>query len=907
VAQEVLGELFEAGFRAEVLKRVKTEKLLFPVKESVEEETALYLKELKGKSLRAVCGEKMFEVGKLCAESVLKEEGIEGRVCTVNRILAAESPEAGHYRNADLLLFSPEKKELFIFELTLGGASSLHDSLVSGKFEEVSDLSPIGVGLDVNYFQEDFLSFVEEFTGQDFESTVYLTEEVIKALQSYSYALSFLAERKEEVETITVRILYPHREGIRQRFLFRRDEKKVEELLERTSALYRRLKGTARRKPYRVLYWKSKMRGLTERVYRIPPERGIDRARETVRRAVFTAEEGEVKLLLHPPGTGKTTAVMEFFLSLDVPALMFLFTPRRFIVEDKRKRLEGRAFVIDDSKDYESSRSVAGALKKERQHGRLKLVSRRFRKALREAEKIAVITTTQALVEVSERFSTVRRVRDMAVAFLQRYPEGKIVVAVDELLGDEGSIPALKEIIGALKEPLPFTGEVPLKRSYVFGLDANLVNPESAEKLFEKLRKGNGSTPSFLMKVRGESSFSGEREVESAGKFFGVRTTAGSYPSFPTKEKVSVRTVFLGYTGKNQLLEKLKEIALKKRGTYVYVQDKPTAISLRRALSEEGFSAALITSTMREEDGELKGKDFIISTSSASRGVDVPVDRAVIVLPSFGIEGQIAEVLQAVFRIREGKETKDKEIILVAPYYNHRKAKRQVAKELLGSAEEQKAEWLTAREMAVAYKIAKLSLSVIELVVSPSPDRDYYVPVPKIQKRKGRGMEISTGLTLLEVLKDRNVESELVFDFKLCGQKGVSYPYLFHSALASFEFKSRESARKVKALIEKDRTVPESIRKDLLSFLNALLRERGTGTVYDECFVAELLFLRPYSEFLQKTPVVVNASRRVGREELSTISGRLWLREGRVYLPVTNASQGERNTFPIVPVEMIPV
>ena len=906
MAQEVLGELFEAGFKTEVLKRVKTEKLLFPVKESIEEETALYLKELRERSLRAVCGEKMFEVGKLCAESVLREEGIEGRPCTVNRILAAESPEAGHYRNADLLLYSPEKKELFIFELTLGGASSLHDALVSGKFQEVSDLSPAGVGLDVNYFQEDFLSFVDEFTGQDFESTVYLTEEVIKALQSYSYALSFLSEREEEVEAVTVRILYPHREGIRQRFLFKKDKEKVEELLERTSALYRRLKETARRKPYRVLYWKSKMRELAERVYRIPPERRIDRARETVRRAVFSAKEGEVKLLLHPPGTGKTTAVMEFFLSLDVPALMFLFTPRRFIVEDKRKRLEGRAFVIDDSKDYESSRSVAGALKKERQHGRLKLVSRRFRKALRESEKVAVITTTQALVEVSERFSTVRRVRDMAAGFLQRYPEGKIVVAVDELLGDEGSIPALREIIGALKEPLPFTGEVPLKRSYVFGLDANLVNPESAEKLFEKLRKGNGSTPSFLMKVRGESSFSEEREVKSAGEFFGVRTTAGSFPSFPTKEKVSVKTVFFGWTGKKQLLKKLKEIALEKKGTYVYVQDKPTAIGLREVLSEEGFSAALITSTMREEDGELKGKDFIISTSSASRGVDVPVDRAVIVLPSFGIEGQIAEVLQAVFRIREGRETKDKEIILVAPYYNHREAEKQVARELLGR-EEQKAEWLTAREMAVAYKIAKLSLSVIELVVSPSPEREYYVPVPKIRKRKGRGMEISTGLTLLEVLKDRNVDSDLVFDFKLCGQKGVSYPYLFCRALASFEFKNRESVKRIKSLIERDGTVPESIRKDLLSFLNALLRERGTRTVYDECFVAELLFLRPYSEFLRKTPVVVNASKKVGRQELPTVAGKLWLREGKVYLPVTNALQDEKNTFPRVPVEMIPV
>ena len=215
---ERLGRLFELGFKEKIITACSLKGVFFPVgtlQSEVEDFSGYVQLETKRDGLESFL--KFYALGQTAAEFVIEEDSLKGDFF-VNRILDAESETAGCYKNADVLLYG--NGELLVYELTLGGGAAFHSLLVGQKVEDLPFQVVKGVSPDVNYGEKDCFAFLSDFLSfsETLECSLFYTEEIVKILQAYSYALSFLVERKEPVKRLTVRVVYPHREGVKQVF-----------------------------------------------------------------------------------------------------------------------------------------------------------------------------------------------------------------------------------------------------------------------------------------------------------------------------------------------------------------------------------------------------------------------------------------------------------------------------------------------------------------------------------------------------------------------------------------------------------------------------------------------------------------------------------------------------------------
>ena len=718
--------------------------------------------------------DKFFETGLVAAESVF-EELIKNEllnrsfsVDVLNRIAVREKDECGTYHNADFL-FSANGERLFVFELTLGGGLSFHRDVldVGKKFDTFALFG--GVGLEINYWENDLIEFAKSVLKalDSSKKGTFWTEEITKALQAFTYVFSFLKEvgyRKE----VYVRVLYPFKEGLKGLFSVKENaEKEIEELYRLLKEKYAQLKQDVSPYEQESEYWGGKLLNLCGSPYEItvPEDRHIDTVREKVKQITTNAQTGKVYFLLHPAGSGKTAGVLKRFtekIEKDTPVMLVLFAPRRKIVENKRTQIENlfgeKVEIIKDDKEFSfSSKELKGYVVVSREKGRLNNIKSRFLTALEKNDNkfFAIFTTTQAATNTVFGRNTVKNLYDMVRAFLKKYKNGEVIVAIDEIMGSEGGFFVVKDVADYLRD---FRDNV-----VIFAMDANLlcgvVLDRLGEKILNTLTKERSVIPECLMRLKGEDILSTlNSSSDSMEKFLGWPVEVYGMPSFPTKEKVRLYFdyAFLdGFKKGDQeqqgrlIVDRLEKIGVK---TYCYVQNKSLANLIKKFLEEKGYKVSLHTA-MTSTGVPIEEADYVVSTSTMARGVDVPFNKALIVVPLFNIENQLAEAYQATSRIRQGEEVEDKEIYFLT-IWNKKivKAEFNSVNSWIYTMEKKKlAKKNEAYILMKAYKILSFLKKEMEAFISPKEGEVYYVPIPKIRPHVTNGTALSKITELMEV------------------------------------------------------------------------------------------------------------------------------------------------------------
>lgn len=859
----------------------------------------------------------MFLNGMLSAAFISKEDGLVNRRLYWGTGLGGES---GYYENADVLMFSPENKELFVYELALGkGGLSYHYYLYNGNLEVLNfNSKEKEVGAEINYYETDFIKFAKKLITflENCDKKLFKTEEIDKTVQAITYALSFLNLYSEEVERVTLRVVFPFYESVvlSKMQIPKNYREEAGELWKRARYLYDEYKAAKRdTKEAKIFFAKKSLEFSKGKTIKITPAVLIDEVRKNVKSLVFQAKPWTLSFLLHPPGTGKTTAVLSLAESFDKCCIIH-FSPRRSIVADKRKSLEERGFlIIEDRKVFNTGKSIAAVHRKPEEKGRLKLVLERFKRGFlkKKSNKVAITTTTQALIEIRDfNFNTAKHLIEIIDTYLSEKKDGKVIVVVDELTGAENSVPALKDIINYC---LLFKKEKEKEKKispeiYFFGLDANLFTIEVVDKVFSYLNSGDGEyLPEMVVTARGDSYTKTFKLSEEASKYFGVETFVASEPTFPTKDFITLEVVTISQKEYQSglfvdfLIKKLK------RKFYLYVQNKLFAGRLALEFWKRGYKVALVTSTRKISKGNgYRDYDVVISTSSLNRGIDIEFSQMVAVVPFFGIEVQMAEILQAFARIRKRRETENKKILLVA-------VENAVEDELFSYLERIREE-----------KIVKFALQAFEFMVCPDKDKEYFVPVPPIVSRTTSGIEANKLKTLLGYMNEKSEEIKKVlqlkkvkdvpfikFNYSKLSRKSpqIKFPYVLYRARGHFEIPP-EIVDAVLEVLERDEYI-EKIRKEELSqWLRTFKSSRSFYSYNDLMWALEWIPILAYRKRIKKgySGIVSLESQVIGRKGYETIRGDYVLKDGRFIIPVLEVLPiPPDRTVPKIPVELLPL
>ncbi len=480
----------------------------------------------------------------------------------------------------------------------------------------------------------------------------------------------------------------------------------------------------------------------------------------------------------------------------------------------------------------------------------------------------------------------------MVRAFLIKYENGEIIVAVDEILGTDGGFLAVKDIAEYLIDYK--------NQTVIFAMDANLLCGKVLEKITEKFLKmkeiKETIIPECLIKITGDEILKSlNQSIPTLKEFFNWEVDAYSIPSFPTKEKVKLifDYAIIGKKEKKEdkILEKLEELGLK---TYCYIQDKLTADKLREKLKEKGYRVVLHTALIREGNN-IKEADYTISTSSMSRGVDVPYSKALILIPLFGLETQSAETYQASSRIRDKEENTDKTL----HYYllwKEDEAEEELKKSNTENWNSEKIR-KKARTYALvrAYKILSYEKKKMKAFIRPERGETYYIPTPKIRPHLTGGSTLSKVIELME-LSRRVINPEFpdkVFHFDIKSQEdyAISYPFKIDKAYCYCRIK-KSGLSQLKRKIEENKRKIQDKANEYLKFIDEIIyRNKGTLSDYkiklNNVYVAfHIPTSEVYSDFIKKRKrqtFKVSFS-TLGRLELSIVKGTAFIPEdGKLY------------------------
>jgi len=709
VGSELIGRLFELGFlkgAGEIFEELKQ-----PVKDK--EENLLSLARSGG--VEPAFAQKVIECGENSFRAYIKHlkcslyhrlgevKPVSVDEVVVNRILYSEVGEPLNFANADFIsYFETEKGEKLtaILEITTIGATESLRKLYHGQVDDALVGKGRGIRPSVNYLQKDLIEFAGELSSflSGVDPVAVLREEVeaVKFAQvlgnALSHALTELATPYYFIGIVSPLFEFPNglftfdlkrkeeaREVLKSlEFLREVDEERIAESLKRLRSYYRRKKalGVVFLPPEDEL-----KEALEEEVFEEEVGR-IEEVREDVKRLVEKSNNGEINFYLHPAGAGKTTQIINLALSeAEKKAVLFIyFAPRKKVIEDKREEVEEKAkgkglsiISFGVKRRYSARRSYGGRGEIDKQVGNLKSILGKFYSYyLPESDRLADITaifsTTQSLSRTSFGKTSVH-IKNMVSLFVEKAKkEGKeplVICTIDEITGSEGGIPALKDLAEDLKSFSSITR--------IFVLDANLLCGKVLEEYIgwaDSFLSQSSHAPEFLSRIK-EEEYSSSLEGK-LGKLWGWEACSYSKPGFPAK-KLVIKGVTLplkkGGSSEERNRERiesfLKLLLSVGEKTFFYLQNKTLVEKLGLELEKKGKTVALIDS--RKVIGDVRKADYILSTSSASRGIDIPVDRAVVVIPSFSPEVQLGELYQAVSRIRRGKEDSEsvKEIILV--------------------------------------------------------------------------------------------------------------------------------------------------------------------------------------------------------------------------------------------------
>lgn len=381
-------------------------------------------------------------------------------------------------------------------------------------------------------------------------------------------------------------------------------------------------------------------------------------------------------------------------------------------------------------------------------------------------------------------------------------------MAVDEILGAVQGLNSLLLLLDGLKK------RNLLDKTYLFWFDASLFSGQVAETLLKLQRKG------LII----QQHFHKARYCESwKFEIDGVEVEAFFSPSFPAKELfVEHKTYPISIESKkdtnklvkdltNLIVEELKDEKAKK-GMAVFIQNIELAKGVAKALNEREFKAKVATAYQTIDLSNLE-ESVVIFTSALSRGVDLPFTKLVIFVPSFSVENNLAETLQAIYRIRDGKndEQTSKKVVFFYPKPLF------VPKDL---------KEIKKFEM---YAMAGLVDQLIEAYTCPKEERRYFIPIPVIKNAYYR-QTFSEFVEIGRFLQSER-EVKLVVEIENAFVKKIKaeYPFLyFFNTQTAFKLYLTEGGKrltdnqieKLKESVFQKENIPIEKRERILAFLS---------------------------------------------------------------------------------------
>ena len=781
-ASEV-GIVFEMGFKEKIaeITKLPLERVSVEFKHIGDEEERVF------KSL-----------GNLVAEVYLKEDLENGKIIDISPLVDFNQGNypLGDYRNADFFVLlrdkMTEETHLIFTEITKEGDLLREDAKgIKYKPSEVS-LSLTEYTSFERYFEQ-----VYENAKKIYNSLPQRAYgELKKLLQVLIYSADYLLKHNEKLDKLSVMILYPIKDAFITQFRYPYFGNK--KLLEEAKEFLREI----RNKPI-----KGKVEEIKgERIY--APKYGIREVRERVGRFIEEKSKlGEVVVLLHAPSSGKTTATLNFVkrLAKNKPVFFLYFTTRIAVAQKVGERLEEKGFkVLKDTKSKyrEWKRKYANYTFLEKQ-GNLASLKREMLKLNPLPRHLALSTTFHSLVR-TKYGSTLKHLTAMIEIFKKFYPDAEIVIGIDEILGMEMSFSSYRDLLLALKQK----GLINSVRLFVF--DASLFSGEIFEEEYNlKTKYGRLSIPPHI--IEGEYTERYATHIEEIPHHFEF------LPTYPARSLIVKHSELILPPPRGNKKDKTEKLADEisgillnldlSEGAGLYIQDIRVIDKITKTLTSRGIDVEIIHSLRKPKFNSVNGKVFIF-TSALSRGVDLPVKHFYIIVPSFNITPNLAELLQVFYRLRDGKTDGlyDKKINLLYPI------------SFDGDIEYQRLKYQA---------IKGLIEDLLEAYISPKSEKIYKIPIPPIKENYFE----SNLLNYIDIMRQVSIYSSMLnislnFHLRIDGwtdyqKPQIYYPFaVFPKSDLKINIRVSGELEEIKARIENDNSIPAETKLRLLEFLN---------------------------------------------------------------------------------------
>lgn len=787
-----IGIVFEKGFKEKIAEILST-----PLQR--EKITIRYLNDEE---------EKVFNnLGKLVAEVYLKSELTKDReVVDISPLVDFNRGNypLGDYRNADFFVLLKDRltkdEKLIFVELTKEG-DLLKEDAKGIKYNP----SEVSLSITENISFEAYFKQVFENAKTLYKSLpVKAYGELKKLLQVLIYSADYLLKNRRKVKDLSLFVIYPVKDAFNVNFQYPvfTDEKLLEEAKEFLKNIRKHSCQTisvlpiAEDKLFKPLYDINEVR---------------NRVGEFVR---DKSKKGNAVVLLHAPSSGKTTATLNFVqdLAKDKPVFFCYFTTRIAISQKVAERLQDLGFEVlisDKSKYREKKRKYAKYIFLEKQ-GNLSLLKHQMLRLPKIPEKLAISTTFHSLVR-TKYGKTTKHLTAMMKIFKQRYPNGEIVIGIDEILGMDTSFSSYRDLLTELKR------ENLINDTRIFVFDASLFSGKIFEEEYNlKVENPNRAIPPHLNLGRYQERYQSQIE--------GITHHFEFLPTYPAKTLRVKHREFLIDLRKSKKTEKMEEIAqaltsllLKvgiSEGVGLYMQNIHIINKVAEYLENRwNIDTQIIHTLSKPKIESVKNKVFLF-TSALSRGVDLPVKHFFIVVPTFNIETNLAELLQVFYRLRDGKTDGlyDKEITLLYP---------------LIIEEDTNLNFLRLKYRATKNLVENL----LEAYINPNSEKEYKIPIPAIKENFFNTNLLSYIDKLRQIKTYASIKRLRVrFHFKIEGWTDYQIPKI-HYPFAVFpkaDLKIRiiineedySNFLTLKDLLERDFSIPFETKIQLMEFLN---------------------------------------------------------------------------------------
>ena len=738
-------------------------------------------------------------MGKLVAKVYLENPLKGGRVLDIAKLIDFNRGEypLGDYRNADffaLLRNERGESELIFVELTKEGDLLTEDA--KGIKYGASDVS-LSVSEDISF--EDYLRQILEIGEKTYKTLPFKAYgELKKLLQVLVYSADYLTRSPFAVDRLRVLIAYPVKDAFSVSFL--KPSFSDAQLLQRAKLFLKTLKQK------REEINPESLNG--SRVYY--PLYSIDRVRKRVEEFVNRhSEKGKAVVLLHAPSSGKTTAVLNHVndLSQNKPVFFCYFTTRIAVAQSVAQRLGDLGFEVlfTDKFQYREKHKRFARYSYFEKEGNLSALKKQLLTLSPLPKKLAISTTFHSVVK-TRYGKAVRHLISMLKFFKQKYPDGELILGIDEILGMDTSFSSYKDLLEELSKSKL------LNDVRIFVFDASLFQGRIFEEEYKlKTENEKQAIPPHL-------AF-GSYEEKYEAVLDGVPHRFEFLPTYPAKSlRVNhIEVFFEGDKRKEDFVDNISSLLSSldiSEGVGFYMQSIETILELERRLKEKGIEVEVIH-TLRKpkiEKERVKNKVFLF-TSALSRGVDLPVRHFYITVPDFNVETNLAELLQVFYRLRDGitDSTSDKEVNLLYPIKKDNPA-------------------LSRLKMGAMKNLLE---NLLEAYISPRKEKTYKIPIPAVKNNFFAENLLSfldrlRYLLIYSTMKNISIEPFL----KIEGWTGkeipkIHYPFaIFPKADLKIRLSIRGDLGLIGDLIESDDKIARETKKQLLEFLTQFDRGR---------------------------------------------------------------------------------